>query len=156
MAESTLIQQRLGGWWRLWIALTVLCYAGAIGSLPIFWSDPISTSISAPTRKLTKEMVLANDGASDCAPATIRLRFQEWSADPLVDSGVPEYRWDLTCERSWLGMASDAADALWIAAVLPAIFLVVGLTSRWIYRGFRPVGASAVITPPSNERTRLP
>lgn len=113
--------KRLGGWWRLWIVLTVLW--GSIATARVRNAWPQST----------------DPGLPNYVPAN----FEKWTTVPTdslkigdVIGPPPEF--------TAAGLRKKAImDGLDFWAIPSLLVLVFGLAARWIWRGFRTKGTTA-------------
>jgi len=123
----------MSGWRRLWIVLSILT---GIPTALVGWTEWYTERafVTAPeelhsleSKAFTKAMgdlaLQQNPAMANCAPRTMRANASfDWS-------------YDITCTRP---VALAAAIALLLALVPATLMAAVGLTVRWIYRGFRP------------------
>lgn len=121
----------MSGWRRLWIVLSLI-----IG-VPVFaiaYDDASQVYISIEPNDRVKEL----NGQEFWNALYQQAREQYRSAKGCYRESIAmrhlyENQYSITCERSAF------FDALFFAA-LPSFFMwLVGLTIRWVYRGFRPI-----------------
>lgn len=107
--------KRLGGWWRLWIVLTVLWGCLAVTRVRNAW--PQST----------------DPGLPNYFPASV----ERWTAIPRDSLKVGDIIGPPP-QFTASGVRKQAAlDGLEFWAIPTFVILLLGLTARWIWRGFR-------------------
>lgn len=156
---------KLGGWWRLWIAASVLWIAANV-------YDFLHTQRELPRPQVFYGRVgdlegigrsVTADRASECEIAGLghRLKFERrvgfpeqaeqesGEANGADDPDFPNWPKDKTLKlppserqpylivRSICPRPGSLRDAIWLAFATPLLILVAAFTARWIWRGFR-------------------
>ncbi|MGF6813172.1 hypothetical protein OKW30_008389 [Paraburkholderia sp. Clong3] len=146
--------RRIGGWWRLWLALTVV-YGVAIGSVTYVLFDSLLDVAGVPfeseqlQRLPADEVALIASEAS--APASASAPW--WESAPLVLEMPNGHRFEVPggttkAQAAAIGKAyvhvlrvsawrhlAVRLLAIWLLPCLAA--LAIGFAVRWIYRGFK-------------------
>jgi hypothetical protein len=113
---------RLGGWWRLWL---VLACSWTIRAGVVAWTTWPATPpayLGYTDPKTGKPVIYLDDNGNPLPKPPI-------STDPLYFDKVAA----LPSERR-----QAVLDDVWFWLWPPTILCLVGLGSRWIYRGFQP------------------
>lgn len=153
-------QVKPSGWRRLWVVASILFGAPIlIGAFQSYRDFEYLTDVPLYEVRMRAEAALRNDMSCTRGDGqwTHRPAYPERSVRAMVPPYSREYPGDPTVppreltnkivEQDLMNVSVECEGTLpqswWWMAILPAAFMAaVGLTVRWVYRGFRPSPSS--------------
>ena len=132
---------KLGGWWRIWIVVAVL-WVG-VCCLVADWSRPDAKTVKSWPYTTVPIAEINQARTTLCTSGDLALVYglSETHGELTMPTiapiaKVPEQQIDLQC---WArdGMRDKIMTNLAGIFSIPVILLLVGLTGRWVWRGFR-------------------
>lgn len=147
--DQSITKRHLGGWWRLWIVLSAL-YVG-IGLVAVDYEPAASFRRDVGPRTLEGFDVAEFEAQKRAALAEAELRCPfgnralEPDGPPIVRlynaDEAPRADWSpspmvVRCS-TWSDWISEVSKRLLLTLIFPATLLGIGVSGRWIHRGFR-------------------